>query len=860
MERNSIELRLAQIEVEISEALTVAERERSLGAARPVADTTALYGYLKSVVSRNKFEVDVYRDLSAESRRSTLDYRRLTPEAAAFMEMQVDVYDDLRQTRDEPTHLRERVETFHELFDQVLAAKPRVALIGDPGAGKSTTLVRVSYEYAQRRLDSGTGPVPIRIDLSGLGTDSQFSNVIEVALVGCGLEVADIGADVVLIVDGLNETPKSIVNQISSWCADNPSVAIIVACRKIDYVDRALPLRRVDLLPLDLPKIRSFLAHFFLDETDRDELFWGLADSDTRELWQWFVGSSRLTTTFEGFWFGEIGPAQSYEPERRRLSSLQTKVRSGGPFPGMLEVVRNPFLLFQAVRMFVKKGELPGSRSELLRSVTDLMIGQALEFTGSRASERLAARLPVRASDVIDFLSELAYNVTDRGFGTEFSEDVIRESLGSKSNDGDPIELIELAARRSGILDIVAGGLGPARFRHQIFQEYFASLWLLRQIKVESLEAATVWGNRWWEATPWDEVSILAAEAAEDPEQFAQWLAQANPTLAFRCANMLGLDLKGELGRALFDARAERTCPIARAEWGRREAVIGDSRPGVGLLRSGLPDISWIMVPAGKYTIGGEERLKELGIFVPRTPVTVDHHFFIAKYQVTYAQFGAFVDNGYSNDRYWTREGLQWRGSQLRPRFWEDPTVNISNHPVVGVTWFEAVAFASWVDDQLFGGKSGWEISLPTEAEWEVACRYPDNRVYPWGDRYEPGMANIDEVFDGAVVGPYSLRRTCAVGLYERGVSALGVYDMWGNVWEWCISRWDVEYRFPENVELAGTQHRGVRGNSWYNSALFLPAAHDALDPDFGVNDTGVRLVKRRRAGTSFRGDGDAHA
>jgi len=85
------------------------------------------------------------------------------------------------------------------------------------------------------------------------------------------------------------------------------------------------------------------------------------------------------------------------------------------------------------------------------------------------------------------------------------------------------------------------------------------------------------------------------------------------------------------------------------------------------------------------------------------------------------------------------------------------------------------------------------------------------------------------------------------VGMYEAGRSELGLYDMWGNVWEWCLSKWDVEYVFPEDVSLEGSQHRGVRGNSWYNSARFAPSAHDALDPDFGVKDTGFRLVARKR-------------
>jgi len=182
---------------------------------------------------------------------------------------------------------------------------------------------------------------------------------------------------------------------------------------------------------------------------------------------------------------------------------------------------------------------------------------------------------------------------------------------------------------------------------------------------------------------------------------------------------------------------------------------------------------------------------------------------------------------------------------------WNDPRYHISNLPVVGVTWYEAYAYTRWLNEKLHqvglsisGFTGGCGVRLPMEAEWEKAARYPDGRKYPWGDEYIPGYANIDELYENAECGPYSLRCATAVGMYPQGANLIGAFDLCGNVWEWCLSKWDIQYRFPEDTDPEGTEHRGVRGASWYNSVLFAPsAAHDCQDADLGVNDVGFRII-----------------
>ncbi len=97
---------------------------------------------------------------------------------------------------------------------------------------------------------------------------------------------------------------------------------------------------------------------------------------------------------------------------------------------------------------------------------------------------------------------------------------------------------------------------------------------------------------------------------------------------------------------------------------------------------------------------------------------------------------------------------------------------DLPNHPVMAVTWYEAVAFSNWL-----GKKLGRAVSLPSEAQWERAARHTDGRKYPWKGEITPDHANYDETGIGT---------TTAVGIFPKGAAECGALDMSGNVWEWC--------------------------------------------------------------------------
>ena len=144
--------------------------------------------------------------------------------------------------------------------------------------------------------------------------------------------------------------------------------------------------------------------------------------------------------------------------------------------------------------------------------------------------------------------------------------------------------------------------------------------------------------------------------------------------------------------------------------------------------------------------------------------------------------------------------------------------------PVVGVSWFEALAYCEWLNreqalilpDELAG--MGLKIRLPTEDEWEYAARGANSQRYACGDAVSPEHANYEET---------KLERTTSAGVFKAG--EFGLYDMTGNVLDWTSSRWgtdsgkcaflygdDYLARKKEQNNLDKMEYRIIRGGSWY--------------------------------------------
>ena len=184
-------------------------------------------------------------------------------------------------------------------------------------------------------------------------------------------------------------------------------------------------------------------------------------------------------------------------------------------------------------------------------------------------------------------------------------------------------------------------------------------------------------------------------------------------------------------------------------------------------------------------------------------------------------------------------------GRVVRPWLWDESQYIVNNQPVIGVSWYEACAYAAWLTEMLRkqGGISEQEeIRLPTEAEWEKAARGTSGRLWTWGNLWNSSYANS---LEGRVSQPST------VGAYPRNKSPYGVEDMIGNVWEWCLD-WYNESEFKERIgkevkdpcRMEGGTARVLRGGSWYYLRDYARCSFRLrLEPDSFSNDIGFRVV-----------------
>lgn len=247
-----------------------------------------------------------------------------------------------------------------------------------------------------------------------------------------------------------------------------------------------------------------------------------------------------------------------------------------------------------------------------------------------------------------------------------------------------------------------------------------------------------------------------------------------------------------------------------------------------------------VYIPAGEFLMGSDAK-EAKNSEKPVHNVYTDA-FFMDKYLVTNAQFKAFID---ANPQWqvprWLRNTLflKYRDQDyLKDWYTSNYPNGKANHPVKWVSWYAAMAYAQWV------GKR-----LPTEAEWEKAARCGvSGQKYPWGNTIHVSSANYDK----------HVGETTPIDAYPPNKN--GLYDMVGNVAEWCLDEWDSEFyvssqsRNPiaggsisdiiENLRKT-RKSRVIRGGSWYSSVPEVSvSSRDRLDPWKTASTTGFRCVK----------------
>ncbi len=285
---------------------------------------------------------------------------------------------------------------------------------------------------------------------------------------------------------------------------------------------------------------------------------------------------------------------------------------------------------------------------------------------------------------------------------------------------------------------------------------------------------------------------------------------------------------------ALFAAGGSAAPERVRVEVGEALGAAGDPRLFDPLVQR-------VALPGGLFRMGAQKAKApnyDVEAYADEAPVRQVSlsPFGIGRYPVTVAEFRRFLDamdKAYLNPRLWIPEGWAWRTNKdvLAPGSWKQQLRHL-NRPVVKVSWYEADAYCRWV-----GGR------LPTEAEWEFAARGAAGRKYPWGDA-EPGEEHAN--FRRRVGAP------SPVGVYPHGATEEGVYDLAGNVWEWC-GDWFGDYLPEEQHDpsgpTAGTS-RVLRGGSYNRAARNLRGAFRSNSrPEVRLGYIGFRVVWSRSAG-----------
>lgn len=238
---------------------------------------------------------------------------------------------------------------------------------------------------------------------------------------------------------------------------------------------------------------------------------------------------------------------------------------------------------------------------------------------------------------------------------------------------------------------------------------------------------------------------------------------------------------------------------------------------------------AWCEIEEGKVTLAE-------GGYIPKGGKTFNvPHFAIGKYPITNAQFAKFIEaGGYQQQQWWSQFG--WDTSDpdpwKEPAYWMETKSNRAECPVVGISWYEAVAFSLWLSEM-----SGEKISLPTDQQWQRAAQGNDNRNYPWGKRWDGIRCNNS-------VEPFGSQQITPVQQYEgqlKGDSPFGVSDMAGNVCEWCLTDY-----FTGTNGFNGTLNRGIVSAQYFskNSDHYRVNSREGDRAAIRTNDRGFRIVR----------------
>jgi formylglycine-generating enzyme required for sulfatase activity/energy-coupling factor transporter ATP-binding protein EcfA2 len=776
------------------------------------------------------------------------------------------------------------------------AQSRRLVLLGEPGAGKSTVLRELALLLALRLTGQSVAipgwpadaaPVPVYVPLGRVAAlferhqhdaHAALRQAIGDALEGeqhvrAGLRnfltPALRSGGVILLLDGLDELPAAVRTQVAlalRQLAQDVAAPLVVTSRVLPYRESAdwqLPADEgwqvQTIQPLAFGQVRVFVRQ------------WYAALADPRS---------------------DLTPERAAERADELIAQLQQR-------PELVPLIRSPLLLTMLAILHYNTADVPRDRVRLYEECVQLLLERwepertSPWVSHPRLAERLGNIPGLTIEHIRNVLHKLAFESHDappgddgRGVidGERLSGKMVKlfRRLGARDPAAAEEAFVRVLRADAGLLQ--ERGEGVFVFPHLTFQEYLAACYLA-DLPGMGEEATQRWcsadAERWREALmllvgrlrrqgktdntliPWL-ARLAAARVGRDAKEPARRRREA--LLAALCYAELGsaaalatstVDIEAQLEQplraaivdllAVHDPAITVTDRIAAA---RVLGELGDPRTPVTmdewqatLARRnemfGKPDGYWCYVKPGTYRIGGWKR-SEASANITLRP------YWIARYPVTVAQYRAFIDaDGYARDEYWTLHGRTWKQkrNRTRPLAWDELRYTGANQPVIGVTWYEAAAFCSWLNAHLRAAlPEEYALRLPTEAEWEVAAAYDaagQRRAYPWGSE--------DPTPERAIYDASRLNAAAPVGCCPAGAAACGALDMAGNVWEVTTSRFDQYPAGSARWEKDVPPDEGDvpwRGGSWWSGSTYVRCgARGRIGPIRVRYGSGFRLV-----------------
>jgi len=703
-----------------------------------------------------------------------------------------------------------------------------MVILGDPGSGKTTHLQRLLLWCLRNGPETIGLPaemLPVFLPLRNLSKlDRGLDEFIQDQLENRHLKTSQGFGDSLLqrgnllfLLDGLDEVANPEQReQVAGWIREalqfHPSCRFVVTCRFAGYRRKARlgeHFLEMHLRPFTEKQVEIFVHNWYTIVEK------GLAkDPEQAE------GIAR----------------ENAENLVKRLREPDFRARR------VFELTRNPLLLTNICLVHRHRGSLPQKRARLYEECIDVLLehwrgAKGLKVgvsaqEGRRALQPAALWLHGEKGRTRAKASELAPHI----------EPVLKAVNWSGGTAEDFLKTIR---NESGLLtgwDIENYG-----FMHLGFQEYLAA----REIRSRAFnepevlqELASHFGESWWQ-----EVGLLLL-ALEDPSLFAPYMREVIKLPAFaKHSNLVEmcLDDAAEISPLPFEELLKQDPGKSKQMWARQLAairVLDQMNPeAVEKLQSKLAahpseDIRrWLQekavqealdvitadrggyelihIPGGKFMMGSPE--SEEGRYSAESPLHEVRvtDFYLGRYPVINEEYGRF---------------LKENPKAAEPEYWADRKFNQPRQPVVGVSWEDARHYAAWA-----------EMRLPTEAEWEYACRTgTDTRYYTGGKEKDLDRAGWYNKNSGEQLHP--------VG--EKEPNSLGLYDMHGNVWEWVEDDWHGDYKgAPEDGCAWINEPRGglrvIRGGGWDARAHGCRAAYRFRYEPFNRDlDIGFRLAR----------------